>query len=127
VDRVLIVDDNVSFRDVARALLEAGGFLVAGEAGSVAEAVRFAAATGPDVVLLDIGLPDGDGISACADLRAAAPLAVIVLCSVRAEEQYGDAVGRSSAAGFLTKSRLSAEALAGIVARARRGQRDDRR
>jgi DNA-binding NarL/FixJ family response regulator len=127
VDRVLIVDDNVSFRTVARVLLEAGGFLVAGEAGTVADAVRCAAATGPDVVLLDIGLPDGDGISACADLRAAAPAALIVFCSVRDEEQYGDAVARSPAVAFLTKSRLSAAALAAIVARARHGQRDDRR
>ena len=117
VDGVLIVDDNASFRAVARALLEkAGGFRVVGEAGSVAEALTRAASTRPDVVLLDIGLPDRDGVSACADLQAAAPTAAIVFCSVRGADQYADAVRRSPAVGYLPKSQLSAESLAAILA-----------
>jgi DNA-binding NarL/FixJ family response regulator len=122
VDSVLIVDDNASFRAIARALLEAGGFRVVGEADSIAAALASAAAIRPDVVLLDIGLPDGDGVSACADVQAVVPMAAIVFCSVRGIDQYGEAVARSPAVGFLTKSQLSAEALAGIVA----GQRDRR-
>ncbi len=117
VDDVLIVDDNASFRAVARALLEqAGRFTVVGEAGSIAAALRSAATTRPDVVLLDIGLPDGDGISACAELQAVVPRAAIVFCSVREAGQYEDAVRRSPAVGFLPKSQLSAEALAAVLA-----------
>ncbi|GHH41538.1 response regulator [Lentzea cavernae] len=123
VDDVLIVDDNASFRAVARALLEQGRFRVVGEAGSIAAALTTAAATGPDVVLLDIGLPDRDGISACADLQAAVPRAAIVFCSVREAGQYEDAVRRSPAVGFLSKSQLSAEALATVLAE-RTDQRD---
>jgi DNA-binding NarL/FixJ family response regulator len=122
VDSVLIVDDNPSFRAVARALLEAGGFRVVGEADSIAGALTSAAVIRPDVVLLDIGLPDRDGVSACADVQAVVPTAAIVFCSVRGADQYGDAVARSPAVGFLSKSQLSAEALASIVA----GQRDRR-
>jgi DNA-binding NarL/FixJ family response regulator len=122
VDSVLIVDDNASFRAVAKVLLEAGGFRVVGEADSIAAALTSAEVTRPDVVLLDIGLPDRDGVSACADVQAVVPMAAIVFCSVRDAGQYGDAVARSPAVGFLTKSQLSAEALAGMVA----GHRDRR-
>lgn len=125
VDSVLIVDDNGSFRALARVLLEAGGFRVVGEADSIAAALASAEAARPDVVLLDIGLPDRDGVSACADVQAVFPAAAIVFCSVRGLDQYGDAVARSPAVGFLTKSQLSAEALARIVAGAA-GQRDRR-
>lgn len=125
VDSVLIVDDNASFRVVAKALLEAGGFRVVGEADSIAAALASAAVIRPDMVLLDIGLPDRDGVSACVDVQAVVPMAAIVFCSVRDAGQYGEAVARSPAVGFLTKSQLSAEALAGIVAGAT-GQRDRR-
>jgi DNA-binding NarL/FixJ family response regulator len=123
VDSVLIVDDNASFRAVARTLLETGGFRVVGDVDSIAAAVRSATATRPDVVLLDIGLPDRDGISGCADVQAAAPHAAIVFCSVRGAEGYGDAVARSPAVGFLTKSQLSAEALTAVIADAQRDRR----
>jgi DNA-binding NarL/FixJ family response regulator len=116
VGSVLIVDDNSAFRAVARALLESGGYRVVGEAGSAATAVTAITATRPDVVLLDICLPDRDGFTACRDLHAAAPTAVIVFCSVRSADEYGNLVSRSSAAGFLAKSQLSATALAAIVA-----------
>jgi len=120
-DDVLLVDDNASFRAVARALLEQGGFRIVGEAGTIAAALRTAAVTLPDVVLLDIGLPDRDGVSACGDLQATVPNAAIVFCSVRGVDQYEDAVRRSPAVGFLPKSQLSAEALAAVL-----GQRDRR-
>ncbi len=113
---VLIVDDNASFRAAVRAVLETGGYTVAGEAGSGAAAVTLAARVRPDVVLLDIGLPDIDGFTVCRDLRVAVPAAVIVLCSVRDADQYGEAIARSPASGFLPKSRLSAAELSRIVA-----------
>jgi DNA-binding NarL/FixJ family response regulator len=116
--RVLIVDDNAPFRVAARALLEAGGFQVAGDAVDGASAVTETAAVRPDVVLLDIGLPDMDGFTVCGKLTAVLPHVVVVLCSVRDAESYGDAISRSAAAGFLLKSQLSAQRLAGILASA---------
>jgi DNA-binding NarL/FixJ family response regulator len=109
--RVLIVDDNAPFRAAARALLENGGFVVAGLAESGAAAIEQAGAVHPDVVLLDIGLPDMDGFSVCRELRAAHPNAAVVFCSVRDAEHYGDAIARSSAVGFLAKSHLTAAGL----------------
>jgi DNA-binding NarL/FixJ family response regulator len=117
--RVLIVDDNAPFRAVARALLESGGFVIAGLADCGAAAIEQASAVLPDVILLDIGLPDMDGFSVCRALRAAHPNAAVVLCSVRDADHYGDAIARSSAVGFLAKSHLSA---AGLLAALGRGE-----
>lgn len=122
VGRVFIVDDSAPFRTVARALLESGGYQVVGDAGTGAEALAGVPEAGPDVVLLDIALPDMDGFSVCRALHRTAPDATVVFCSVRDAEHYGDAVERSSAAGFLPKSSLSAAALALIV-----GRRTERR
>jgi CheY-like chemotaxis protein len=113
--RVLIVDDNAPFRAVACALLENGGFVVAGTAGSGAAAIEQAATVHPDVVLLDIGLPDMDGFSVCRQLHATIPGASVVFCSVRDAEHYGDAIARSPAVGFLAKSRLSAAGLLAML------------
>lgn len=117
VGRVFIVDDSEPFRAVARALLESGGYQVVGDAGTGAEALAGVSEAGPDVVLLDIALPDMDGFSVCRALHRTAPDATVVFCSVRDVEHYGDAVERSPAAGFLPKSSLSAAALALVVAR----------
>ncbi len=117
VGRVFIVDDNGPFRAVARALLECGGYEVVGDAATGAEALAGVPAAAPDIVLLDVALPDIDGFSVCRELGAAAPGATVVFCSVRDAEHYGDAVERSTAAGFLPKSALSAAALALLVAR----------
>jgi DNA-binding NarL/FixJ family response regulator len=113
---VLIVDDNAAFRSAARAVLEAGGYQVMAEVGTAAAAVTAAVRLRPDVVLLDIGLPDQDGFATCRQLHADQPDLMIVLCSIREAEEYGDAVASSSAAGFVAKSRLSAEELSRIVA-----------
>jgi DNA-binding NarL/FixJ family response regulator len=113
--RVLIVDDNGPFRIAAHALLETGGFQVAGHAATGAAAVTETVALRPDVVLLDIGLPDVDGFTVCAELTAVLPDVVVVLCSVRDADTYGDAIRRSAAMGFLPKAQLSAERLAGLL------------
>ncbi|WP_241840343.1 response regulator [Frankia sp. CcI49] len=123
VGRVFIVDDSAPFRAVARALLESGGYEVVGDAATGAEALAAAPAASPDVVLLDVALPDLDGFAVCRELRDTVPGATVVFCSVRDAEHYGDAVDQSSAAGFLPKSTLSAEALALVVARARGAER----
>ncbi|SMD24537.1 Response regulator receiver domain-containing protein [Kibdelosporangium aridum] len=112
---VLIVDDNAAFRSVARTVLEAGGYRVTAEVGTGAAAILAAAQVKPDLVLLDIGLPDQDGFVTCRQLHATQPNLVIVLCSIRDEDEYGDAIARSSAAGFLAKAQLSADELRRIA------------
>jgi DNA-binding NarL/FixJ family response regulator len=114
--RVFIVDDNAPFRSVARALLEVGGFRVVGVAATGAEALAGVPRVPVDVVLLDVGLPDVDGFRVCRELGRLVPGVVVVLCSVRDADQYGEAVAESGAAGFLPKSMLSAAALAAVLA-----------
>ena len=113
--RVLIVDDHAGFRREARAMLESAGHTVLAEAGSVAEGIRATAETSPDVVLLDIGLPDGSGLDAVDAIAAAAPGARVVLISLRAADDYGGGVERSRAVGFLSKLELSTTALGRLL------------
>jgi DNA-binding NarL/FixJ family response regulator len=113
---VLIVDDHPSFRTVARFLLEAEGYDVVGDAGSgeagIAEAVRLS----PDVVLLDIGLPDMNGFDVVTRIRDAGVDSAIVLTSTRDAADYGPMLAESPARGFIAKSDLSGDALRALVA-----------
>ena len=113
--RVLIVDDHAEFRTLARAVLEAGGFVVAGEAADAAGALREIARTRPDVVLLDVQLPDRSGFDVARELEGPGhPL--VVMTSSRDEGDFGTRLARSGARGFIAKSRLSGHALAALVA-----------
>jgi len=112
---ILIVDDHMSFRRVAAALLEAEGVHVVGEAADGREALLAAAALGPDVVLLDIQLPDTDGFAVAGRLAAADPAPIVVLTSARDQTHFGDLIGRSGARGFISKSDLSGPALAALI------------
>jgi len=109
--RVLIVDDHAGFRREARAMLEAAGHTVVAEAASAADGIRASAESAPDVVLLDIGLPDGSGLDALEPIANASPRSRVVLISLRAADEYGGGVERSGAAGFLSKLELSNTAL----------------
>jgi CheY-like chemotaxis protein len=106
---VLIVDDYAPFRDNARGLLEGGGFEVVGEAEDGAEALRVAQELRPDVVLLDVHLPDIDGFEVAARLRDLDPAPEVVLTSSR--DDYAALVADSAARAFIRKDALSAEAL----------------
>jgi CheY-like chemotaxis protein len=106
---VLIVDDYAPFRDSARGLLEGGGFEVVGEAEDGAEALRVAQEVRPDVVLLDVHLPDIDGFEVAARLRDLDPAPEVVLTSSR--DDYAALVADSAARAFIRKDALSAEAL----------------
>jgi DNA-binding NarL/FixJ family response regulator len=114
---VLIVDDHPSFRATARALLEAEGFDIVGEAADGAEALALAAQTRPQVVLLDVQLPDIDGFAVAAELTAngngSAP--AVVLVSSRDGSDYGSLVEESGARGFVPKAELSGERLAALL------------
>jgi CheY-like chemotaxis protein len=107
---VLIVDDHPAFRMSARALLEAEGFTVA-EAGSAGAGVRIAAELGPDVVLLDVQLPDFDGFQAAAQLARITPAPTVILVSSRDLADYGPLVQNSYAHGFIPKQELSGAAI----------------
>jgi DNA-binding NarL/FixJ family response regulator len=112
---VLIVDDHPEFRTVARELLEDAGYLVTGEAAGAAEAILAVAAQAPDVVLLDVGLPDGDGFEVASLLSRDRGGPVVVLVSSRDAEDYGRRVAHCGARGFLSKSQLSAATLASVL------------
>ena len=75
----------------SRTLLECAGYEVVGEAATATAASAAAARLQPDLVILDIGLPDGSGLDATAEIRAAAPATAVVLVSVRPATDYGHA------------------------------------
>ena len=112
--RVLIVDDHAEFRALARAVLEADGFVVAGEAADGAGALLEIERTHPDIVLLDVQLPDANGFDVALELDGpGSPL--VVMTSSRDASDFGARMAASSARGFIPKSRLSGPALAALV------------
>jgi DNA-binding NarL/FixJ family response regulator len=116
--RVLIVDDHASFRSLARRLLVADGFDVVGEAGDAADAFDAVRSLAPDVVLLDIRLPDLDGFGVAEVLAGddgvyGAP--TVVLVSSRARDDYGRRVDASPARGFIAKDDLCGDALRRVL------------
>ena len=113
--RVLIVDDHAPFRSLARRLLVAGGFQVVGEAADGADALSAARDLAPDVVLLDVQLPDIDGFAVAERLAAREGAPIVVLVSSRARLDYGFRVDASRARGFIAKAELSGEALLRIM------------
>jgi CheY-like chemotaxis protein len=112
---VLLVDDDVRFRSVARGLLASWGFDVVAEAGTGRDALAAAAAHRPSVVLLDIQLPDLDGFEVARLLLAADAAPVVVLISTREAIDFGRRVSDSGAVGFITKSMLSGTALRAVL------------
>jgi DNA-binding NarL/FixJ family response regulator len=113
---VLIVDDHPSFRASARAILEAEGFDVVGEAPDGRSAELEIERLHPDVVLLDVQLPDMDGFEICHDcLSRNGYNPKIVLVSSRDAADYGELISRSGARGFIAKAELSGEALSALV------------
>jgi DNA-binding NarL/FixJ family response regulator len=111
--RVLIVDDHPSFRRLATKVLEAGGFDVVGEAGDGEEALALARRLRPQVVLLDVLLPDMSGFDVAEAL--ADDSSDVVLVSSRSASELSDGIQRSPARGFITKSELTASAVAAIL------------
>ncbi len=112
--RILIVDDHPGFRASARRMLEAGGFEVVGEADDGASAIEAARDLAPEVVLLDVQLPDASGIDLAGRLSANGGAAV-VLTSSRPSDQLGPDLTTSGALGFIPKDELTASAIAELV------------
>lgn len=114
---VLIVDDHPSFRASARAILEEGDFRVVGEAADGTAALQAVAELHPDVILLDVQLPDMTGFDICGLLeKGNGSSPAIVLVSSRDETDYGELVETSCAVGFIPKAELSGEAIAALIA-----------
>ncbi len=112
---MVIVDDHAGFRSRARALLEAEGFDVVGEAEDGVSALAAVGQLRPHVVLLDIQLPDIDGFEVAERLARAGDLPAVVLVSTRGVSAYRRRLARSPACGFIAKSELSGNALAALV------------
>ena len=119
---VLLVDDDPRFRAVARSLLRAWGFEVAGEATSGREALDTASRLRPSIVLLDIQLHDLDGFDVTRRLLATPPAPAVVLISTREAIDYGRRIADSGALGFITKSRLSEDTLRALLPGAVEGE-----
>jgi DNA-binding NarL/FixJ family response regulator len=103
---VLVVDDDAPFRDTARELLCERGYLVVGEAATVREAQTAVTALDPDALLLDIALPDGDGIALATELSKAASGPRVLLTSSDDLLAPPEQVERCGASGFVPKSEL---------------------
>jgi CheY-like chemotaxis protein len=112
---VLIVDDHPRFRAAARALLEEAGFDVAGEAGDGASALAAAAVLAPEIILLDVHLPDLDGFAVAERLVAGGVYSAIVLTSSRDVSSFRRRLAANPDWSFIAKSDLSGEALAAAV------------
>lgn len=113
---VLIVDDHAGFRASARELLEAEGFEVVGEVGDAASAVEAARTLSPDIVLLDIQLPDGDGVEVSRRIESENGRPEIVLVSSRDVSYLAGALAECPACGFIPKSKLSGDELRRLMA-----------
>jgi DNA-binding NarL/FixJ family response regulator len=112
---VLIVDDHPSFRATARAILEADGFEVVGEAADGASALEAVRKLRPEVVLLDVQLPDIDGFAVAASLGSNGDAPTIVLTSSRDASDFGPLVAQCGARGFIPKAELSGTALHAVL------------
>ena len=112
---VVIADDHPSFRASARAILEADGFEVVGEADNGAAAIAASRLLGPDVMLLDVQLPDMDGFAVHDRLDLSGGRPAVVLVSSRDAADYGGMIEKSGARGFIPKAELSGSALSALL------------
>src|SRR5262249_11377673 len=112
---VVIVDDHAGFRSSARALLEAAGFDVVGEAADGISALPAVGLLRPRIGLLDGQLPDIDGFEVADRLAGTGGPPAVVLVSTRAASAYRRRLARSRVRGFISKSELSGNALSALV------------
>ena len=118
--RLMLVDDHEVVRQGLKSLLERREHLrVVAEAGSVAEAVAAAARTQPEVIVMDVRLPDGTGIEACRDIRADRPETRVLMLTSYADDEAVYASIVAGAAGYLLKQTRGRELVSAIEAVAR--------
>jgi DNA-binding response OmpR family regulator len=112
---ILIVDDHPSFVAAARSVLAAEGFDVVAVARDGESAVRETLRFSPEIVLLDVSLPDMDGFEVASRLRGAGSSSTIVFTSSRDASDFGSLIADSGGSGFIAKAELSGEALHALV------------
>jgi CheY-like chemotaxis protein len=112
---VLVVDDDASFRDLAARVLTGWGHVVIGEAGSIEEALARAVELRPDTALVDIGLPDGDGLELARRIAALPWSPRVVITSSDADAVADDAARGLGAVGFLPKTELANGSLRALL------------
>jgi DNA-binding NarL/FixJ family response regulator len=113
--RVLVVDDHDVFRAEARAMLESAGYHVAGEAINASQALEKTETLRPDIVLLDVQLPDHDGFWVAEQIALTTDAPIVVLVSSRSATDYGRRLRNAPTAGFIQKADLSRSQLQRIV------------
>jgi DNA-binding NarL/FixJ family response regulator len=111
--RAVIVDDHAAFRASARRLLEVSGFDVVGEAADGVTGLALARELEPELVLLDIALPELSGFEVAEHL--AGTRSKVILISSRERKDFGRRVRQSGALGFVSKDDLSGEALVSLL------------
>ena len=112
---ILIVDDHANFRIQARAVLENDGFAIVGEADDGVSGLAAARSLRPDLVLLDIGLPDVEGFEVARALALDGPPPYVVLTSSRDASVYGPRLASSQVLGFIAKDELSGAAIRALA------------
>jgi len=120
--RILLVDDHEVVRMGLKTLLEKREeFAIVGEAGDVAEAISTARRTEPDVIVMDIRLPDGSGVEACREIRNERPDTHVIMLTSYADDEavYGSIM--AGASGYLLKQTRGQD-LAGAIERVARGE-----
>jgi DNA-binding NarL/FixJ family response regulator len=113
---ILIVDDDPAFRELARRILADAGFKVVGQAGTAAAAISTAKTMEPAAALVDVDLPDRDGIALAQELTALPWRPRVVLTSVDPDAAGHDDVRRSGALAFLHKAELADGSLRRLLA-----------
>ena len=118
--KLLLVDDHAVVRTGLRMLLEEhGDVTIVGEAGTAAEAIEAAGRLDPDVVLMDIGLPDMSGIDAARELKRLRPSVAIVALTIHEDAEYFFKMLDAGATGYVPKRAAPEELLSAIEAAAR--------
>ena len=113
--RILLVDDHEVVRAGVRLLLEhRPNMTIVGEAATAAAAIAEAARTAPDVVIMDVRLPDGSGVEACREIRSARPDTRVLMLTSFADEEAVDASVMAGASGYLLKQTRSADLIHAI-------------
>ena len=109
--KVLIVDDHEGFRSMVHSLLEAEGYEVVGVAGDGASGIEAARKLNPQLIVLDVQLPDTTGFEVARQVRSAGLTSPIILTSSRDASSYGDQIETSGAVGFIPKGEMSGAAV----------------